>query len=640
MAAPVDAHATLLRSDPPASGSFTSGPQTITLWFSEEIESEYSRIDVLRRDGSRVLAGDLESTSEDTEPSLRLTLSEPLADGSYTVVWSTLSAVDSHVSEGFFSFTVGDELLPSPDQEAALAASVGGDKVIPQAVDATVRWMNLLGQATVAGVLLFVPVVLYPTLRASTEGRVAVPSRRYRRLLFAALAVIVVGHLAAAAVQIMNATRSTDLEVLGEPLISLLSETRYGALWLARSILILALGILLWLLTRGKRLMSTARQGRVVWIWAGWIAALVLLTTSLGSHAAARGGAQSLPVAFDWLHLLGTAVWSGGLFALALSLSLASEAGPKTRTRLLQRFSIVALAAFVVLAITGTVAAIREVDSFDGLTATDYGFWFTVKLVVVAGAVGLGAWHWLVVRPAIDSGQESVATRAASGLRRTMRVEAGLIVLAVAATGLLTSSIPARDLLDPGPPMFATTRITSEASITLRATPGKVGTNEFTVVVGPVDDTTFGGLQRVYLSFAPARASESSQRLQLEQASPNDPWTYRGSGAYLSLDGDWEVTAIIRRAGVPEDLEAPFALTADSSGLRPTGVPAPVTDDGVSSEALVLGGAWLLGALTLATAAWLMRRRERPALSFSLLTLSVLAAAMGSVLLLAGGGVA
>ena len=56
----------------------------------------------------------------------------------------------------------------------------------------------------------------------------------------------------------------------------------------------------------------------------------------------ALSGAQSLPVAFDVLHLLGTAVWTGGLLAMALSLPLASEAG--TRSALLRRFSIVALA--------------------------------------------------------------------------------------------------------------------------------------------------------------------------------------------------------------------------------------------------------------------------------------------------------
>ncbi len=163
-ATPVSAHATLLRSDPAAAGSFTNGPAEITLWFSEEIEVEYSRIDVLRRDGSRVLADDLAQVPDSTDPTLRLTLADPLPEGSYTVVWSTLSAVDSHISEGYFSFTVGDAILPSLTQEAELAQTVTSDKVVPQAIDAAVRWLNLLGQAAVAGVLIFIPVVLMPVL--------------------------------------------------------------------------------------------------------------------------------------------------------------------------------------------------------------------------------------------------------------------------------------------------------------------------------------------------------------------------------------------------------------------------------------------------------------------------------------------
>ncbi|HYI15945.1 MAG TPA: CopD family protein, partial [Thermomicrobiales bacterium] len=615
-AAPVSAHATLLRSDPAAAGSFTSGPDTITLWFSEEIEVEYSRIDVLRRDGSRVLAGELARLPDSPDPTLQLTLTEPLPEGSYTVVWSTLSAVDSHISEGFFSFTVGDAILPSLTQEAELARTATSDKVVPQAVEAAVRWLNLLGQAAVAGILIFVPVVLMPVMRDADGRRLAIPARRFRLLLFAALGAVVIGHLASAVVQIMNATRSTGLSVLGEPLVSLLSGTRYGALWLSRSVLIVALAVLLWLLTRGRRLLTTGGQGRVIWIWAGWIAGLVLLTTSLGSHAAARGGAQSLPVALDVLHLLGTAIWTGGLLALVLSLPIATKAG--IRTPLLRRFSVLALAAFVVLAVTGTIAALREVTSIDGLTATRYGLWFTVKMVAVAGAVGFGAWHWLVVRPALESGQETISTRAARGLRRTLRAEVGLVVLALAATGLLTSSIPARDLLDPGSPVFATTRITPEASITLRITPGQIGDNGFSVVVGPVDPDTFGELESVALRFSTDTSGERDQSIQLQQTSPNDPWTYNGSSANLALAGDWLVTANIQRTS-GEYFEAAFAITANDDGLRPTGVPAPATGDDRTPELLALAGVWLLGALTLATAAWLTRRRERPALSFGLL---------------------
>lgn len=632
----VSAHASLLRSDPAAGGSYADGPDAITLWFSEAVESDYSQIDLLRRDGSRVLTGDLSSLPDGSAPALRLDLSSPLPEGSYTVVWSTLSATDGHISEGYFSFTVGDAILLSQSEEAALARTATSDTVVPRTIDATVRWLSLLGQAIIAGVLLFVPVVLMPVLRDAGGGRAAVPARRFRRLLFSALIVIVVTQLAAAVVQVMNAARTTDPAILGGPLITLLSGTRYGALWLSRSVLIVALGTLLWVLTRGQRLMSASGRGRVVWIWSGWMAALVLLTTSLGSHAAARAGAESLPVALDWLHLVATAAWAGGLLALAVSLPLATEAGAGARALLPRRFSIVALGAFALLAVTGTIAALREVASFDGLIATRYGLWFTLKLIAVAGAAGFGAWHWLVVRPALESGQTPVATRAASGLRRTLRAEVGLIVLAIAATGLLTSSTPARDLLNPGAKIFATTKLTPEATITLRITPGQIGDNEFSVVIAPADARTFGNPQGVDLRFTVAGGSDgaglSDQRVQLRPAGPNDPWTFRGTGAYLALAGDWQVTAVIRGSGV-EDFEVPFELTATDDGLRPTGIPAPATGNDRASALRWLAALWLLGALTLATAAWQMRGRVRPALSFSLLTLSVLAAAMGSVLL-------
>ena len=134
------------------------------------------------------------------------------------------------------------------------------------------------------------------------------------------------------------------------------------------------------------------------------------------------------------------------------------------------------------------------------------------------------------------------------------------------------------------------------------------------------------------LSIIPADSTGEVEPIALQQASPNDPWTFRGSSDLLNAAGDWQITATIQRAGV-DSLNSPFALTASDDGLRPTAAPAPVTSNERTSTALWLAIIWLLGALTLATAAWQMRRRERPALSFGLLTLSVLAAAMGSVLL-------
>lgn len=617
------AHATLTRSDPAAGSSLTDAPNAVTLWFSESVESAYTTVDLLRSDGSRVLAGDLERL-DGAEPALRVPLPDELPRGSYTVVWSTFSAVDGHVSEGFFSFTIGDALLPSTQAEAELARSASTGSPVPLVVDGAIRWMNLLGQAIATGALVFLLVAL-PS-RA--------PARRYRWLFGLALGVLTLGHLASPLVQTMQATHAGLFDLPADALLTLLTGTRYGALWLARAVLLLALALVLWSLTRGERLPATSGRGRWFWGAALAVAGALLATTSLGSHAAARGGARSWPVLVDWLHLAATSVWVGGLAAFAVALpGLGQQASLRP---VLRRFSTVALGAVGVLTMTGVLATRREVMSWDGLIGTRYGMWLTLKLALAAAALGIGAYHLLVIRPALDL-DDRVSEPATRGFRRGLRVEALLAIAVVAATGLLTASIPARDLLGQDISVFATTRLTTAASVTLRVTPGRTGTNEFSVVVSPLEPETFGELQRVYLRFArPGMTDDAgitgSERIELRQAGPGDSFTWRATGAWLALDGDWQLTAIIRRSG-ERDLEAPFAITASRAGIIPTGLPvAETVDDGPPANAGLLGGLWLLVALMLGTGAWWVRR-ERRVLSAALLALALLALAAGSLVL-------
>jgi hypothetical protein len=227
------------------------------------------------------------------------------------------------------------------------------------------------------------------------------------------------------------------------------------------------------------------------------------------------------------------------------------------------------------------------------------------------------------------------ASTIAARFRRSLRVETLLAVAVLLAAGILTANVPARELLDPGEELFAATRLTPEASVTLRVSPGRIGANDYSVVVAPRDPATFGTLQRVYLRFTPVEpttgTTKGGERVLLRQGS--DPFTFLGAGAYLALEGDWQVTAIVRRAGEPET-EVSFDLTATGEGLRPAGL-APSCDGGVDARVVWLGALWLLGALTLATAGWQARRRQQ-ALSFGLLALSVVALVVGSALVASG----
>jgi copper transport protein len=119
------------------------------------------------------------------------------------------------------------------------------------------------------------------------------------------------------------------------------------------------------------------------------IASLALLCTwPLAGHAV-TGRQVPLAVAADLLHLAAMTMWLGGLALVAVS--LARVALVAQLAAVLPRFSRVAFTCVVVLVITGTYQAWRELGSIAALTGTPLGRLLLIKLSLVAGLVGLGA---------------------------------------------------------------------------------------------------------------------------------------------------------------------------------------------------------------------------------------------------------
>ena len=97
------AHAFLDRAEPRAGSTLKTSPPRVRLWFTGALEPAYSRVHVVNATGERVDAGD---SQVDAVNRAVLTVTVPaLAAGTYKVVWRILS-VDTHVSEGDFSFRV------------------------------------------------------------------------------------------------------------------------------------------------------------------------------------------------------------------------------------------------------------------------------------------------------------------------------------------------------------------------------------------------------------------------------------------------------------------------------------------------------------------------------------------------------
>jgi len=100
---PAHAHARLVGSQPAADSSVTAVPEVLVLEFSEAIEPDFSRIEVVGPDGHRIDDGIPQGPSgQRTKLVVRLNKAAP---GTCTVKWNVLS-VDAHKSSGTFRFRI------------------------------------------------------------------------------------------------------------------------------------------------------------------------------------------------------------------------------------------------------------------------------------------------------------------------------------------------------------------------------------------------------------------------------------------------------------------------------------------------------------------------------------------------------
>jgi methionine-rich copper-binding protein CopC len=94
------AHAQLDHASPAVGSTVSGSPGSVTLYFTEKLEPKFSGGEVRSAAGARVDHG--ASVSGNV---MRLGVGA-LAPGSYSVKWHVLS-VDTHKTQGSFSFTVG-----------------------------------------------------------------------------------------------------------------------------------------------------------------------------------------------------------------------------------------------------------------------------------------------------------------------------------------------------------------------------------------------------------------------------------------------------------------------------------------------------------------------------------------------------
>jgi copper transport protein len=554
------AHAQYLRSNPAANTRFGSGqpPTRVQVWFSEEIEPSFSRLEVYDKNRQRVDQNDSHIVSDDPK-SLIISLRAQLPDGAYTVVFHNVSREDGHAVTGNFSFVVGEGPLPTSNilpQNGALDDNFNIWSIL-------IRWLNYLAVAGLIGSMAFWLLVGRPafdqfSLQASNTKLLSQNmSKRALQVALGSVLLLLIGWIAFLCYQASIASGSAQIFTNGA-LVSLLARSRFGVVWIARLLFVLLAGLLCLLLYRQHRPSS-----KVAWLVL-LIGLVIALTSSLNSHAASSKLAWML-VPMDLLHLAGMGFWIGGLFTFVLILPSAFKilvAGSGDRTRflaaLIPRFSQVALLSIVLLVVTGTLQAATQIESFDLLFNSPYGRALIVKVCVFLVLLAFGAYHLRKIGPrmrsfARDTDSEHGASSLAAGkLQRTFRkslsYEALLAVLLLLAAGVLTS-------ISPPQPAPSTTNGTllrqgqmGDLTYRLAISPVTVGTNTFELEIKDAAGKPVEKADAVLARFTMLDMDMGMQELDFQPAA-NRPGYYTATSPVLSMAGRWRMTLIVRRAG-------------------------------------------------------------------------------------------
>lgn len=140
------------------------------------------------------------------------------------------------------------------------------------------------------------------------------------------------------------------------------------------------------------------------------------------------------------LHIIAAAVWLGGLLLMVL---VRPQLGRDRLAPALSRYSSIALAAFVVVAVSGTVRAAIGLQNWEALLSP-YGVILGVKIVALIGLGALGAWYRLrlIGRIGDDRGEPAARGAASRSFWTLIAFELALMGAASGAAAALARTPP------------------------------------------------------------------------------------------------------------------------------------------------------------------------------------------------------
>ncbi|MGP4010368.1 copper resistance CopC/CopD family protein [Streptomyces sp. 4N124] len=430
--APAAAHTELVRSTPKDGAELTRAPDHLTLVFDEPVD--LADVRAMTLDGDRLPVARAAQGGNDT---VRVSLGRH-ADGELAVVWSVVDEEDGHASSGRLTFTVGAESAEStagPAGTAATAQDRGDEATAPSPSSpvrkslVAARWAGYLSLALFIGGLAFV-ALLWP--RGADEPRA-------RALLTLAWAGGLLSTVAAIGLQGAYAAFGGLGDVLRPATYADVLTTEPGIALAARGLLWVLAAVVLSALLQGGADTSRSPGWRV-----GALAVTLglLRTTGMRGHNS-EGSEPTWGAIAGLVHLLGAALWIGGLAMLTLAVLPRRE--PGELAAVVPGYSRLAAVSVAAIAAAGLVLAWQVVGSYDALLHTSYGQLLLVKTAVLGAVLAAAQCSRQWVRTRLDLAvllRGDAATVRPFGV--SVAAETGLVLVVLAVTSLLVTADPGR----------------------------------------------------------------------------------------------------------------------------------------------------------------------------------------------------
>jgi copper transport protein len=428
------AHAKMLASKPANGEKSARMPQSIELVFSERLQATaLNTIVVTGRDGTRVDKNAVTLSEDGTQMFIAL---EASGAGVYAVEWKALSA-DDHLMKGKFVLTVTG---PKTTETAATAPvpeisnTEGADKApaaaekpaaaenetSPRATTASgtnplqslARWLTYLAMMTLFGGFAFRLFVVGPAfghLEPEEKKRAFGRMReRFVGLTRLSLILIIVAAILSLILQTSALLDKSFAEAIAPSnLYRVLTQTGFGAPWALQIAAALAIAATVFFSGRRKA-DSLESDGARALRWMSLIfAGFMLGSLSLTGHARAAQSEYKLAVVSDWLHLIAAGIWVGGIFQLVLTLPKGLAPLDELKrlavlSRVIPRFSSLAIVATALLALTGVYNSWIHLASARDLVTTPYGITLLMKIILFLLMLPLGAFNRFYMRPRVE----------------------------------------------------------------------------------------------------------------------------------------------------------------------------------------------------------------------------------------------